>query len=98
MSTLSPRDFNRRAKEAAVIPFPKDETTPPVTKMYLVIEIFPPRLPAGRQAYFRQDLFHFPHIFRTVHGARLLGHHRHLDGTAVFQHPQLLQTLGLLKG
>jgi hypothetical protein len=24
------------AKEAAIIPFPKDEVTPPVTKMYLV--------------------------------------------------------------
>ncbi|MDF2607076.1 MAG: hypothetical protein K0S34_1271, partial [Bacillales bacterium] len=23
-------------KDAAVIPFPKDETTPPVTKMYFV--------------------------------------------------------------
>src|SRR5437879_1459820 len=43
MSTLRPRDFKRRASEAAVIPLPSDETTPPVTKMYLVI---PPPLSA----------------------------------------------------
>ena len=27
--------------EAAAIPFPSDETTPPVTKMYLAIAIYP---------------------------------------------------------
>ena len=34
--TLKPRFFNNRPKDAAVIPFPKEETTPPVTKIYLV--------------------------------------------------------------
>ena len=36
MVTLKPRFFNKRPKDAAVIPFPKEETTPPVTKIYLV--------------------------------------------------------------
>src|SRR5436190_4797329 len=33
--TRSPRAFSRRPSEAATIPFPRAETTPPVTKTYL---------------------------------------------------------------
>ena len=36
MVTLKPRDFRRRPSEEETMPFPKDEVTPPVTKMYLV--------------------------------------------------------------
>src|SRR4051794_41202733 len=32
-ATLRPRETRRRPIEAAAIPFPRDETTPPVTKM-----------------------------------------------------------------
>ena len=34
--TRSPRSTRRRPSDAAAIPLPSDETTPPVTKMYLV--------------------------------------------------------------
>ena len=34
---LKPRFFNNRPSDAATIPFPNDETTPPVTKMYLAV-------------------------------------------------------------
>src|SRR6478752_6490523 len=34
--TVRPRSTSRRPSEAAAIPFPREETTPPVTKMYLV--------------------------------------------------------------
>src|SRR5581483_5721435 len=34
--TFRPRAFSRRPSEAAVIPLPSDETTPPVTKTYFV--------------------------------------------------------------
>src|SRR5690348_4317641 len=34
--TLRPRAFSSRPSEAAVMPFPSEETTPPVTKTYLV--------------------------------------------------------------
>ena len=34
--TRRPRAFSSRPSEAATIPFPSAETTPPVTKMYLV--------------------------------------------------------------
>ena len=34
--TLSPRSTSSRPSDAAAMPFPREETTPPVTKMYLV--------------------------------------------------------------
>ncbi len=34
--TLRPRSTSRRPSDAAAMPFPREETTPPVTKMYLV--------------------------------------------------------------
>jgi hypothetical protein len=39
MVTLKPRDCNRVAKDAEMIPFPRDDVTPPVTKMYLAFGI-----------------------------------------------------------
>src|SRR5574341_2197256 len=35
--TRMPRDSRIAAREAAAMPFPSEETTPPVTKTYLVI-------------------------------------------------------------
>ncbi len=35
--TRSPRSTSRRPSDAAAIPFPSDETTPPVTKMNFVV-------------------------------------------------------------
>ena len=37
--TDSPLYSKRAPKDAAAIPFPSDETTPPVIKMYLVFAI-----------------------------------------------------------
>ncbi|GHA76024.1 hypothetical protein GCM10009007_16330 [Formosimonas limnophila] len=39
MVTFKPRDSNNAAKDAAAMPLPKDETTPPVTNTYLVMKI-----------------------------------------------------------
>src|SRR3954454_12979275 len=36
MVTLSPRSTSSRPNDAAAMPFPREDTTPPVTKMYLV--------------------------------------------------------------
>lgn len=38
--TLWPLAWSSLANEAAIIPFPKEEVTPPVTKMYLVDDIY----------------------------------------------------------
>src|SRR3954454_13441644 len=40
--TFRPRAFKSRPSDAAVIPLPSDETTPPVTNTYLVIGSQPP--------------------------------------------------------
>lgn len=37
MVTLRPRASNIAANDAAAMPLPSDETTPPVTKIYLVV-------------------------------------------------------------
>ena len=37
--TDSPLDSNKAPIEAAAIPFPSEETTPPVMKIYLVLAI-----------------------------------------------------------
>ncbi len=34
---LSPRDSKSEAREAEAIPLPKEETTPPVIKIYFVV-------------------------------------------------------------
>src|SRR3954454_20745519 len=47
--TLRPRAFRSRPSDAAVIPLPRDETTPPVTKTYLATYT---RLPGIRSTGF----------------------------------------------
>ena len=37
MVTLNPLAFSNMPREAETIPFPNDDVTPPVTKMYLVL-------------------------------------------------------------
>ena len=39
MVAENPLACNSLAREAETIPFPKEEVTPPVTKMYLVFDI-----------------------------------------------------------
>lgn len=36
MVTLNPTDLRRSPNEADIIPFPSDEVTPPVTKIYFL--------------------------------------------------------------
>ena len=40
MVTENPRTCKSFAKDAAMIPFPSEEVTPPVTKTYLVLLMF----------------------------------------------------------
>ena len=39
MVTEKPLACNKLANEAAMIPFPSEDVTPPVTKMYFVLDI-----------------------------------------------------------
>src|SRR5690349_8828413 len=92
--TLSPRSTRRRPSDAAAMPFPREETTPPVTKMYLValgaeVIALPLKcVPVG---------FRPPKVIRRVH-ARLRGLAQSSDADRKpdVQRPKLLQPLGLL--
>src|SRR3990167_9093387 len=66
--TRMPRDSRIAARDAAAIPLPREETTPPVTKTYLVIYLAcagmgkftgtrpaPQTSPAGRRAALLRD-------------------------------------------
>ena len=46
MVTEKPRAWSRLARDEATIPFPKEEVTPPVTKIYLVLEAMNDWVPA----------------------------------------------------
>src|SRR5690625_6171899 len=48
MVTFNPRASSRVANDAAVIPLPSDDTTPPVTNMYRVMQ---PPLFLGQASY-----------------------------------------------
>src|SRR5580700_7146012 len=49
--TRRPRLSSRQPMEAAATPFPREETTPPVTKIYFGAVRKVPRLPPGESAY-----------------------------------------------
>src|SRR6266852_122053 len=91
--TLRPRSTSRRPSEAAAMPFPREETTPPVTKMYLVafgpVVIDSPLkcVPMG---------FRPSKVIRRIDAReRRLGQPGHADYDPVVQRPKLLQPLCL---
>src|SRR5580693_9119212 len=87
--TLRPRLSSKHPMLAAAIPFPSEETTPPVTKMYLAILV-------GHHEFFKQSRYPFP-ILRRIHAERfILGFH-HANLEPVFEGPQLLQPLRLFQ-
>src|SRR5580693_5199341 len=76
--------------EAAAMPFPNDETTPPVTKTYLAI-------------WFRklhrslEELRHTFQIVGRIHAQRFVLRLDYPDRVAVFERAQLFQPLGLFQ-
>src|ERR1022692_965515 len=88
--TRNPRLSSRHPMEAAAMPFPNDETTPPVTNTYLAI-------------WFRklhrslEQLRHTFQILGRIHAQRFVLGLDHPDRVAIFQRAQLLQPLGLFE-
>src|ERR1700691_5385964 len=88
--TRNPRLSSRHPMEAAAMPLPSDETTPPVTNTYLAI-------------WFRkfdrslEQLRHTFQILGRIHAQRFVLGFDYPDRVAVFQRAQLLQPLGLLQ-
>src|SRR6476659_10824640 len=92
--TLSPRSTNSRPNEAAAMPFPREETTPPVTKMYLValgaeVIALPLKfVPVG---------FRPSKVVRRIDARhRRLGEPGDADGESEMQRAELLEPFGLL--
>src|ERR1700730_11760325 len=80
--------------DAAAIPFPRDETTPPVTKMYLAVGIIPPILFPRRF----KERGHAFQVSRRVHSPRLVLCFHYPDAGSILHRPQLFQPLRLLEG
>src|ERR1035438_9514955 len=98
--TFRPRLSSRQPMEAAAIPFPSEETTPPVTKMYFAMLFSSPHIvgqailsaackaaPQGR---------HSLQIFRRIHPYRFVSRFHHADLVPIFKRAQLLQALSPL--
>src|SRR5260370_9416700 len=88
--TRSPRLSSRHPIDDAAIPLPSDETTPPVTKMYLAILNHP------CQSSFKQLVHPFQVVWR-VHAYGFILGFDYADLVPVLERAQLLQALGFLK-
>src|SRR5436309_12711480 len=78
---------------AAASPLPREDTTPPVMKMYLGVRSM--ILSAGCRR--RQQLAHLFQVFWRVHFERFVVRFDRFDADAVLERPQLLQRLGPLE-
>src|SRR4051812_49044425 len=78
---------------AAARPLPRDDTTPPVMKMYLGVRSMILSTGCGG----REQLAHLLQVFRGVHFERFVRGFDDLDADAVLQGAQLLERLGSLE-
>src|ERR1043166_5064891 len=90
MVTFNPRLSIRAPMEAEANPLPSDDTTPPVTKINLVLT--PAMIPLRFQI-----LFSFHQVFRSIDLHRSFHHVFSENPVAVNQSAQLLQALGLFE-
>src|SRR5436190_17094721 len=99
--TLYPWPSSRQPIDAAARPLPSEDTTPPVTKIYLVVRpsiwlmvlSLSPLTRRGR----RQKATHVFKILGRVDANRIVRRFNRLDPDAVFERAQLLQGLGALE-
>src|SRR5260370_15831719 len=72
--------------DAAAIPLPSDDTTPPVTKMYLVISCSPQKRCLKQRGHALQ-------VFRGVDAQRLVFGFGHANAMAILKCAQLFEPL-----
>src|SRR5918999_1606049 len=90
--TVSPRSTSSRPSDAAAMPFPREETTPPVTKMYLVA--FGPEFIASPLQCVPMG-FRPSKVVGSIHaGLDRLRQERDADSKPVVQRAELFQPLG----
>src|SRR5690242_21549458 len=77
--------------EAAAIPFPSDETTPPVTKINLAIRFHP-----LHERSFKK-LGDAVEVARRIHADGVVVGFHHADGKTVFERAELLEALELFQ-
>src|ERR1700735_849929 len=90
--TVRPRLSSRHPIDAAEMPLPSEETTPPVTKMNLfgapeVLGIFNSRFVDGRLTCAQQQLYPFE-IRRRIHSHGFVIRFDNANGKCVFQSPE----------
>src|SRR5687768_17192223 len=100
--TRRPRSASSRPREAAAIPFPSEDTTPPVTKMYLVgwgLVVVGMSAPCGDEGIpvfvgDRQVLFGIDSPVHGRRGVRDTDRHPGGEGTQLFEALDPLERMG----
>src|SRR6185295_12180188 len=93
--TLRPRLSSRQPRLAAAIPLPKEETTPPVTKIYFDIWFNCPPLFIHHQ--FFVEFRHSCPILGRIDAQRFVLGFNHSNLKPVLERAQLLQPFGLFE-
>src|SRR5262249_33449701 len=88
--TRRPRLSSRHPMDAAAIPFPSDETTPPVTKMYLAMSF------RALQGSFKQ-LGYALQVGWRIHAQGFVFGFHNPYGMSVLERSELLEALGFFQ-
>src|SRR5687767_5594900 len=97
-ATLKPCPSSRQPMEAEARPLPRDDTTPPVTKMYFVGTLAPSSFPLARTRGGQERAYALEVVRRVHRDSALALHGDDPDGHPVEEGAQLLETLRLLEG
>src|SRR5579871_3876231 len=89
--TVNPRLSSRQPIDAAAMPFPSDETTPPVTNINLAIRFHP----LHERSF--KELRDPCEVFGRIHADGIVLGFHHTDGITVFKRAELLQALELFQ-
>src|SRR5580698_3009097 len=91
--TVRPRLSSRQPIDAAAMPLPREETTPPVTKMNLAIHgLCVRRLDRGARG--ADQFANAFEVFGSVHTERFVVRFHYPDLETVFESPELFQPFG----
>src|SRR5450759_4237510 len=85
MLTLRPRLSSRQPMDAAAMPFPREETTPPVTNMYLAMVL-----------WYEKGL-DVSEVFGRVYANGFVFSFGNTNGDAVFQSAELFELFGIFE-
>src|SRR5579871_4465034 len=89
--TVNPRLSSRQPIDAAAMPFPNDETTPPVTNINLAIRFHPLHERSFKKL---RDPFE---VFRRIHADGVIVGFHYANGITVFERAELLEPLELFQ-